>query len=90
MSSNPGPSSNKEDTSQSARPTPVSYTETTGVDDEFARKLQGRQSRLEHAEAGQEIVQPIQPKDTKGMANVNAELQRKLQKWKDKSESTIG
>ena len=72
MPFNPGPSSNKEDTSQSARPRPVSYTETTG------------------AEAGQEVVQPIQPKDTNGMANVNAELQRKLRKWKDKSESTIG
>ena len=72
MSSNPGTSSNKEDTSQSARPRPVLYTETTG------------------AEAGQGVVQPIQPKDTNGMANVNAKLQRKLPKWEVKSETTIG
>ena len=82
--------SSTEDASHYARPRLVSYTETTGADDEFARKLQRRQYRIEHAEAGQEVVQPVQPKDTNCMANVNSELQRKLQKWKDKSESTIG
>ena len=90
MSSGPGSSSSLEDASPFAHPKPMSYTETNGADDEFARKLQGRQHCLEHAEAGQEVVQPIQPKDTNGMANVNAELQRKLQKWKNKSETTIG
>ena len=79
-----------EDASQYTRPKPMSYIETTGAGDEFARKLQRRQHRLEHAEGDQEKVQPIQPKDTIGMANVNSELQRKLQKWKYKSETTIG
>ena len=68
----------------------MSYIETTGTDDELERKLQRRQHRIEHAEAGQGVVQPIQPKHTNGTSNVNAELQRKLQKWKDKSETTIG
>ena len=75
MPSDPGSSSSKEDASPYTRPKPMSYIETTGADDEFARKLQGRQHRLEHPEPGQEVVQPIQPKDTNGMANVNAELQ---------------
>ena len=79
-----------EDASQSAHPKRVSYTETTGADDEFARKLQRRQHRIEHAEPGQEVVRPVQPKDTNSMANVNAELQQKLQKWKDKSVTTTG
>lgn len=73
MSSNPGPSSSKEDTSQSARPRPASYTETTGVDDEFARKLCSRQLHLEPDEASQGEVQPNRPNDA-NMSNVSAEL----------------
>ena len=86
MSSDPGLSSNKEDASQSARPRPVSYTETTRADDEFERKPHRRQHRLEHTEASREEVQP---KDT-NTSHVNSELQRKLQKRREKSESTIG
>ena len=78
----PGPSSSKENASQYACPRPVSYIESTGADDEFARKLQ----RMQHRFANQEEVQPIQPEDTSGMS----ELQQKLQKQRERSGSTIG
>ena len=78
MSSDPGSPSSKEDESQSAHPKRASYIETPGADDEFARKLQSRQHRLEHAEASQGEVQPNQPKDTNGMANVNSGLRQNI------------
>ena len=51
--------------------------ETTGADDEFARKLHSRQRRLELAEANQGEVQPNQPNDADNMSDVSAELREK-------------
>ena len=75
MSSNPGPSSSKEDTHQSALPRLVSYMETNGaqVDNEFARKLHSRQLRLELTEADQGEVRPNRPNDA-NLSSVSAEL----------------